>query len=105
MGVKFSHPGGSWSLINVYAPNQRNARNSLWHDLTNWTNISKRSQWLMVGDFNSPLYPLKKCGGIVGYSDTMADLANFLSNTSLVEIDLLGQSFTWTNRHLGDGLI
>lgn len=33
VGVYFAYPGDSWLLINVYAPNQRNARNSLWQVL------------------------------------------------------------------------
>lgn len=59
----------------------------------------------MVGDFNSPLYPLEKCGGLVDYFDNMADLVNFLSVIGLLEIDLLVQFFAWTNRNLGDGFI
>lgn len=59
----------------------------------------------MVGDFNSPLYPSEKSGSLVDYSNSMADLEFFLSSTSLIDIDLSSQAFTWTNRCLGEDMI
>lgn len=43
---------------------------------------------MLVGDFNSPLYPSEKYGGLGDFSDSMGNVASFINASSLMDIDL-----------------
>ena len=52
-------------------------------------------------DFNSPLIDDDKCGGLATNYDSKLDLTNFIHNLAFMDMDLLGGSFTWSNRRVG----
>lgn len=60
---------------------------------------------MVTGYFNSPLYPLEKSGVIEDYSKSINDLVDFISATGLMDINLTGFKFTWSNKRLGKNLI
>ena len=49
-----------------------------------------------MGDFNSPLYPLEKIGGMIDFNDSMKNLANFINNNNLLDIEMDGVKCTWS---------
>lgn len=67
--------------------------------------ISQDMKWILVGDFNTPLCHSKKLGGIEDFSNSIFDFANFISNPGLLDVELLGSKFTWSNYHSGNDLI
>lgn len=60
---------------------------------------------MLAGDFNTPLYPSEKCGGLVDFTDSMGDLSNLINVTSLFDLDLQGVPYTWLNNRKGNHLI
>ena len=58
-----------------------------------------------MGDFNSPLYPSKKIGGMIELNNSMKDLANFINNNDLLDMEMHGVKFIWSNNMKGIDLI
>ena len=58
-----------------------------------------------MGNFNSPLYPLENIGGMIDFTDCMKDLANFINNNDLLDMEMCGVKFTWSNNRKGVDLI
>ena len=92
-----------WNIVNVYAPNTRNDRHSLWEELSIFLFQNKNA--FCIGDFNSPLYPSEKIGGMIDCNDNMKDLADFINNNSLLDMEMDGVKFTWSNNRKGVDLI
>lgn len=61
--------------------------------------------WLVIGDFNTPLHDVDKVGGSQNVDDSRSDLMQFINDSALLDLDLKGASYTWSNRHVGDALI
>ena len=53
----------TWNILNVYAPNTRNGRHNLWEELSIF--LSQNKNTFCMGDFNFPLYPSEKIGGMI----------------------------------------
>ena len=53
-----------------------------------------------MGDFNSPLTDDEKCVGLAPSQESKLDLANFIHNLAFMDVDLLGGSFTWSNKRV-----
>lgn len=51
-----------------------------------------------MGDFNTPLSNEEKIEGLDPNLESKQDLANFISNLTFLDVDLLGGAFTWSNR-------
>lgn len=77
----------------------------LWSSLVSFMSSSLGDFWMLADDFNSSLYPSKKVGGLEDYYYSMNDLANFIYLVGLMDINLIGSKFTWSNRRLGQNLI
>ena len=92
-----------WNIVNVYAPNTRNDRHSLWEELSIF--LSQNKNTFCMGDFNSPLYPSKKIGGMIDFNDSMKDLADFINDNDLLDMEMDGAKFTWSNNRKGVDLI
>jgi len=92
--TNFSSPSFKWYLINIYAPNTRAQRQSLWTDLSSTLTKFPRSRWMLAGDFNTPLYPSEKYGGNIDYFDSMFDFAEFINAWGLLDVELQDQIFT-----------
>ncbi|XP_059076658.1 uncharacterized protein LOC131875936 [Cryptomeria japonica] len=102
---KHSRDGFSWILSNVHAPNNKVCRRKLWLKLSSFHSCCPNTPWLIMGDFNTPLTDVEKFGGSQIQIDNKLDLADFIDSQGLVDLDLSGASFTWSNRGVGTDLI
>ncbi|KAH9308514.1 hypothetical protein KI387_036425, partial [Taxus chinensis] len=78
----------SWILSNIDAPNTVNGRRKLWNDLKLFRIHHKNDNWLVMGDFNSPLNLGEKKGGKFGYSNGMDEFTDFVSYSNLKDVEL-----------------
>lgn len=90
LAVSLHYGEQCWQMFNIYAPNSRLGRWLLWEEISNIIVTNQKNQFMLVGDFNSPVYPSEKCGGLEDFSDSMGNLASFINASSLMDIDLLG---------------
>lgn len=102
---KHSRDGISWILSNVYAPNNKVCRRKFWINLSSFCSHYPNTPWLIMGDFNTPFTEAEKFGGSQIQIDSKLDLADFINGQVLVDLELSGASFTWSNRHVGTDLI
>ncbi|XP_059076532.1 uncharacterized protein LOC131875853 [Cryptomeria japonica] len=58
-----------------------------------------------MGDFNTPLQESEKFGGSQIQMDSKQDLLDFINDQCLIDLDLSGDTYTLTNRRVGDELI
>lgn len=65
MNIKFSNTkdGSSWVLTNVYDPNSKWGRKTLWEALTNQRKNFVDENWIIMEDFNTSLKENEKMGG------------------------------------------
>lgn len=105
LAVSLHYREQCWQMFNIYAPNSRSGRRLLWEEISNIILTNQKDQFMLAGDFNSPLYPSEKCGGLEDFSNSMGDLASFINATSLMDIDLQSAPFTWSNNRKGRHLI
>lgn len=78
----------------VYGFNTISARRALWEDLRRW---NSSSPWMILGDFNSVLYPSDKHnGGAVTPYET-SDFHDCCSDLGLHDVNYSGCQFSWTN--------
>lgn len=61
--------------------------------------------WILENNFNVPLMPSKKKGGVKGFYEGMIEFANFVRCNNLMDLDLKRFRFTWTNGRGGDANI
>ena len=54
-----------------------------------------------MGYFNLPLYPLEKVGGMVDFNDSMKNLAEFINNNDLMDMEKCKRKLTWSNNRKG----
>lgn len=95
----------SFFLSNVYAPNLLSSRRRFLSLLTNHRKVFKDSPQLIGGDFNFALNVEDKLGGRVKFSTSMQDLRDFIDTNELLDMDLKGNRYTWSNRRIGKGFI
>lgn len=86
MIVRFtnSKDGFIWVLTNVYAPNSKWGRKALWEEISNQRKLFDNENWIVMGDFNTPLKEAKKWGGIQTNLDNRLDLMDFMLTLSQV---------------------
>ena len=60
---------------------------------------------MCMGDFNIPLFHLEKLGGNRDYPKSLQDLHDFMGRMDLIDVELRGNPFTWTNNRKGNDLI
>ncbi|KAH9289722.1 hypothetical protein KI387_033839, partial [Taxus chinensis] len=107
LAIKFHaiENNSEWILSNIYAPNTVSGRRKLWTDLKIFRTQHTTTNWLIMGDFNSPLNPGEKYGGISSFSTGMEEFVDFVADLNLLDVDLHGNKYTWNNRRLGKDLI
>lgn len=69
-----------------------------WEDVTKHGQKILNEPQLIGGDFNTPL---NFEGGRVNLSRSMHDLRNFVDANKLINLNLKGKHFTWSNRQCG----
>lgn len=98
--IRFHHlkDNTSWVLTNIYAPNTKNERKKFWLKIDQAISLFEKESWIVLGDFNTHLKEDEKIGGSQPNLDNSLDLMNFITRQALIDIDLQGISYTWTNR-------
>ena len=67
--------------------------------------MMKNNQIMCMGDFNTPLSHFEKMGGNRDSPQSMQDLHEFMRKMDLIDVELRGNPFTWSNNKKGNELI
>lgn len=92
-------------ITNIYAPNSKSTRSKFWDKIQQKRNFFPLNSWVMMGDFNTSLQDIDKYGGIHAQPDNRSNLMNFININALIDMDLNGASYTWSNQRDGEDLI
>lgn len=103
--IKNIDQNNNWYIVNVYAPNIKNARKKVWETLSNIKSKDFYGRWIFLGNFNVPLYEHEKKGGNANQLDGRLDFMDFINKEGLMDIDIQGIEFTWSNKRIGDECI
>ena len=90
-----------WFLLNLYAPNNKRDRKSFWSRAEDLVQKSNMKKGIIMGDFNTPLQDKEKKGGMPQDWESKHDLSVFINGLALLDLDLMGGDFTWSNKCLG----
>lgn len=84
-----------WLLTSLYGPNSSEKRKEFWNELDM---IRRRwnGPWCIGGDWNIIRFPSEKLGG-TRISADMRLFSDWINPHSLVDLQLKGASFTWSN--------
>lgn len=88
--------GGPWWLTNIYGPTDRRDRPDFFLLELRAIRLSCPGPWLICGDFNVIYMAVNKNNGRL-HPGTMRRFRDLLDDLSLVEVDLSGRLFTWSN--------
>jgi hypothetical protein len=78
-----------------YGPNVDNIRASSWVELLG---VRQRWNvpWCAIGDFNVVRFPSERLG-CTSFSSAMMEFSNWIDQHNLVDLPLVGGSFTWSS--------
>ena len=65
----------------------------------------QNGKWIVMGNLNVPLYDQEKKGRNARHLDGRLDLLEFISKEGLMDLDLHGIQFMWTNKRIGNDCI
>lgn len=84
-----------WIITSVNGPNSIQRRVDFWKELDD---IKSRwsGPWCVGGDWNVVRFPNEKLGGCRTTPDMQA-FSGWINNNSLVDLQLSGAAFTWSN--------
>lgn len=74
-------------------------------EILNHRKLEDSIPWVLAGDFNTPLYPSEKIGGNPIDLQSAEDLQSLFTLAELMEVEMSGCKFTWSNRRYGKDLI
>lgn len=83
-----------WALAGVYGPNSSRDRRLLWDELVGlrcWWNLP----WRIGGDFNVTCFSSERSGE-ARLCTAMMEFSNFIFYQGLLDLPLVGGSFTWS---------
>lgn len=83
----------------IYAHNTFEQRRTLWKNIEQIT-LQQTGPWMVIGDFNNVLTLNDIIGGHLVMRSGYADLEDMMNVTSLFEKDMVGDYFTWSNKHV-----
>lgn len=95
----------SWFLLNAYTPNTKQERKVYWAKLSSLIQNCNLNKGIIMGDFNTSLFDEEKYGGLALDQDSKMDLSLFINSLALLDVELAGGIFTWSNRHSGSECI
>ncbi|XP_077211531.1 uncharacterized protein LOC143846836 [Tasmannia lanceolata] len=91
----------NWKLTTVYGPAKARERSGLWVELKEIRD-SCQGPWIVGGDFNTIRFPAEK-SRLATINRSMRNLSNFIQDSQLIDLPLLGAKYTWSNNQ--DNLI
>ncbi|XP_074577497.1 uncharacterized protein LOC141833890 [Curcuma longa] len=94
--IKPQVTGTSYAVTFVYGQLTITSRRRLWEGLQNIAE-SMDLPWLILGDFNSPLSPADKRGGLDVTTYATSDFQDFVTMAGVEDLHSVGCQFTWTN--------
>lgn len=86
----------SYAVTFVYRQLTITSRRRMWEGLKHIAE-NMGLPWLLVGDFNSPLSPVDKRGGLDVTTYSTVDFQDFVSTVGVEDLRSVGCQFTWTN--------
>ncbi|XP_042939460.1 uncharacterized protein LOC122274488 [Carya illinoinensis] len=84
-----------WSFVCVYGPNSNIVRRGMWDELAGLCSLWSLP-WCIGGDFNVTRFPSEHIGR-PSPSSAMTDFAKFICEQELLDIPLVGATFTWSS--------
>ena len=84
-----------WAFTGVYGPNSDSDRSFFWEELSgvcSWWDVPL----CVRGDFNVVWFPSERFGSVY-FTTAMRQFSTFISEQSLVDLPLVGGTFTWSN--------
>ena len=99
------HSNDYWFLLNVYAPNSKRERKNCWIKFCDMVQNRNLNKGIIIGDFNTLLTDEEKLGGLALDWDSKLDLSNLINSLALLDVDLLGGIYTWSNKRIGNDCI
>ncbi|GKV37516.1 hypothetical protein SLEP1_g45542 [Rubroshorea leprosula] len=81
------------NVVNVYSPCQLAGKRILWLELKNLV-LQSGGMWCVVGDFNA-VRKVKEKIGSGRLTTEMGEFDNFIRDSGLIDIPLVGRKFTW----------
>ncbi|GKV29753.1 hypothetical protein SLEP1_g38652 [Rubroshorea leprosula] len=82
-------------IINIYSPCQLAGKRALWEDLQKLI-INKGGKWCLAGDFNA-VRKIEERAGSREVTREMKEFDEFIQNTGLIDLPLVGRRYTWYN--------
>ena len=79
-----------WYLVNIYAPNSKNHRKKIWDLVSRFKSKDYNGRWIIIGDFDVPLYDYEKMEGNASQLEDRMDLMEFINKEGLMDMDLHG---------------
>ncbi|XP_058768728.1 uncharacterized protein LOC131642504 [Vicia villosa] len=96
LGIKVKWENLWYYVINVYSSCDLDKKKMLWDNLLRLNEIFKDGEWIIGGDFNAIKNDKERRGRASVINQNEARLfAEFIHNSSLVDIPCKGKKFTW----------
>ncbi|KAJ9536674.1 hypothetical protein OSB04_un000147 [Centaurea solstitialis] len=87
----------------IYGENRTVARRGLWSGLRKFKVLLRDSPWLIMGDFNTMLFPHDGLGGSSRRSSDMSEFAECLMDIDVYDVHYTGVQYTWCQKPSEDG--
>lgn len=82
-------------ISNVYGSMQQARRREFWDELNGWR-VRWNGEWCVGGDWNAIKFP-SEILGCSRFSPNMEDFSNWVDSHSLIDMQINGDNFTWSN--------
>ncbi|XP_057744898.1 uncharacterized protein LOC130962743 [Arachis stenosperma] len=93
-----------WGLVGVYLSTNEQIRVQQYEDLSGQL-LQFEDNLIIMGDFNSLRSQNEKEGGNLHTSASMDNFNGFINDNRLMDLGMMGQSYTWSKRMCGNELI
>ncbi|KAJ9560946.1 hypothetical protein OSB04_006106 [Centaurea solstitialis] len=100
--VKLRAQAESFFVTLVYGSNSLVERRDLWSGLRKAKVLMGDKPWMVMGDFNSILFPHDGFGGCSRRNQSMEDFYHCIEDVELFDIRYSGIQFTWIQKPKGD---
>ncbi|XP_057855881.1 uncharacterized protein LOC131065401 [Cryptomeria japonica] len=99
--VNFYNKKLKFNLINVYGATQKRDKALAWLEIETFLKNNPNEVSIIGGDFNAILKVSDKRGGSNKLSVAAIEFVNRINRNSLMEIQIVDNTFTWNNRRKG----